>query len=87
MTLKAHCPANTNAREHSRLYLQTHTHSTTWGQTSQHTHKYTQTRECRDCKAKGNGQFVKSGESGEADMAVGLETMAEIKASLAEGGL
>lgn len=37
-------------------------------------------------QAKGNGQFVKSGESGEADRAVGLETMAEIKASLAEGG-
>lgn len=57
-----------------------------WGRHSV-THTHTTGKECRDCKAKGNGQFVKSGESGEADSTVGLETMAEIKARLAEGGL
>lgn len=34
-----------------------------------------------DCKAKGNGQFVKCWESGGAEKSVGLETTAEIKAS------
>ena len=40
---------------------------------------------CRDCKAEGNGQFVKRGESGEEDRVVCLESRAEIKASSAEG--
>lgn len=35
----------------------------------------------RDCKAKGNEQFVKCWESGGAETSVGLETTAEIKAS------
>lgn len=38
----------------------------------------------KDCKAMGNGQFVKCGESGGADNTVGLETTAEIKASLTQ---
>lgn len=50
----------------------THTHSGKW---------------YRECKTKGNGQFVKSGKSGEADRTVGLKTMAEIKARFAKRGL
>lgn len=41
---------------------------------------------CKDCKAKGNGQFVKNGESGEADDAVAVKTTTEIKGSSAQGG-
>lgn len=49
---------------------------------SVHTHAHTQEKECRDCKAEGNGQFVKSegGEMVSQDRANGLESMSEIKA-------
>lgn len=82
----------TDAQKCSTLSANAHT------QTHRNVHKYgrhkgggrqtiTHRKIVQECKAKGNGQFVKSGKSGEADRTVGLETMAEIKASLAKGGL
>lgn len=69
----------------TRLHINTQVHKQKMGGGGNVITRTTGT-ESRDCEAKGNGQFVKSGESGEADSTVGLETMAEIKARLAEGG-